>query len=318
MLKPKITIILPVYNGGNYLIASVNSVLEQSLTNFELLIIDDCSTDGSWEYLNNIIDPRIKLFKNETNKGLFYNLNYLITQSNTELIKLWAQDDIMLSDCLQTFFAFFEIHPEVGFAYSQRIMIDENGFDKENNKVDNTPEIISKELHSTIAYYTGSIAGNIANVCIHKKSLEKVGLFNESMKISADFDMWVRIAEFFPVGHINQKLIKLRDHSGQLSRNEKYYLNHVKEDLIVYRKLNFYSDSKTKKYGKVMMRNHKLLFYFTLMIKAFLKCQFLLSIKYFKSLFRFDNVFILFINFLKIKLFKIKPISFTINSNHEK
>jgi len=197
-------------------------------------------------------------------------------------------------------------------------MIDENGFEKENDKVDNTPEIISTELHSRIAYYTGSIAGNIANVCIHKKAFEKVGLFNESMKISADFDMWVRIAEFFPVGHINQKLIKLRDHSGQLSRNEKYYLNHVKEDLIVYRKLNFYSDSKTKKYGKVMMRNHKLLFYFTLMIKAFLKCQFLLSIKYFILLLRYDNLLILFINFLKIKLLKMKPILFAVNSNHEK
>lgn len=312
MNEISITIILPVYNGGDYLIESVNSVLQQSLVNFELLIIDDCSTDGSWEYLNEIKDSRIKLFKNETNKGLFFNLNYLIKQSNSELIKLWAQDDIMLLDCLKTFVSFFENNPEVGFAYSQRIMIDENGVEKENNNFDPTPEIISKELHSKIAYFTGSIAGNIANVCIHKKALEKVGLFNESMKISADFDMWVRIAEFFPVGHINQKLIKLRDHSGQLSRNEKYYLNHVKEDLIVYRKLNFYCDTKTKKYGKKMMRNHKLLFYFTLMLKAFLKFQILLSIKYFISLARFDNILILTYYFISLKIFKNKKLHFDV------
>ena len=312
MLIPKITIILPVYNGGNYLFESVNSVLTQSLTNFELLIIDDCSKDGSWEYLNSVKDSRIKLFKNESNKGLFYNLNYLVKQSNSQLIKLWAQDDIMLSDCLETFVSFYEFHPEVGFVYSQRIMIDENGIEKENNKIDNTPEIISRELHSKIAYYTGSIAGNIANVCISKKALLQVGGFNETMRISADFEMWVRIAEYFHVGHINKKLIKLRDHKGQLSRNEKYYVNHVKEDLIVYRKLDNYSSEEIKKYGKLLMRNYKLQFYYLLMLKYFLTLRFKSAFSIFSLLSGYDNIFILTYYFISLKILKNKKLHFDV------
>src|SRR5688572_16773922 len=88
-----ISVILPVYNGGEYLKQSVESVLTQSLNNFELLILDDCSTDGSWSYLQSLDDNRIELYRNEKNKGLFYNLNFLIKASNSPLVKLWAQDD---------------------------------------------------------------------------------------------------------------------------------------------------------------------------------------------------------------------------------
>src|SRR6476660_5448744 len=102
---PVISIILPVYNGGAYLVQSVESVLKQSLKNFELLILDDCSSDGSWEYINDIKASRISVYKNETNKGLFYNINFLIKKSKTPLIKLWAQDDVMYPYCLENFVA---------------------------------------------------------------------------------------------------------------------------------------------------------------------------------------------------------------------
>ena len=62
---PAISILLPVYNGGEYLVSSIESVLRQSLENFELLILDDCSTDNSWNYINCIKDSRITVYKNE-------------------------------------------------------------------------------------------------------------------------------------------------------------------------------------------------------------------------------------------------------------
>ena len=301
---PLISVILPVYNGMAYLSLSVESVLKQDLQNFELLIIDDVSNDGSYEYLQALQDNRIKLFRNETNKGLFYNLNFLIGQSSSGLIKLWAQDDIMYPHCLTGFVNFHQKHPKLGFSYSGRTIIDEKGKIKENTKEDKTPEIISMELHTKIAYYTGSIAGNIANVCISKKALDKVGLFKEHMKISADFDMWVRLAEHFETGFIKEELILLRDHSGQLSRNEKYYINHVKEDLEVYNYLNGYVSSTIKKEGKEIMRVQKLNFYYTLMIKSFLKFQFNTGLQYLKLLSNYDNIFQLSLSFIKYKIRK--------------
>lgn len=306
MAQPMISVVLPVYNGGGYLKQSLESVLNQNFSEFELLIIDDCSTDGSLAYLQSIQDPRVSLFKNEDNRGLFFNLNFLISQSQSPLIKLWAQDDIMYPQCLNSFVAFHKQYPGIGFSYSGRDMIDEAGVIKENNVVDNTPSIISTELHAKIAYYTGSIAGNIANVCINKKALDKVGLFNEGMKISADFDMWVRLAKEHETGFIREKLIQLREHDKQLSRNEKYYINHVKEDLQVYRFLDSYVMPQQKKQGLKLMRNHKLVFYYTLMIKSLFRRKFRLAYDYYYQLKEYDNFFLLSCTFFKNKIKRSK------------
>lgn len=294
--------VLPVYNGGQYLIASVESVLKQSCENFELIIADDCSTDNSLQYLNSINDERITIYSNEVNKGLFYTLNHLIEKSKSKLIKLWAQDDIMYPHCLESFVAFHQKHASIGFSYSGRDIIDESGVKKELNIVDNTPEIVSPGLHARIAFFTGSIAGNISNVCLNKEAIDKVGLFNEEMKISADFDMWVRLAKEHDTGFLREKLIQLRDHAGQLSQNESYYINHVKEDLIVYRNLLSYVSPVIQKEGKLLLRNYKLTFYYTLMIKALLKGKLKTARQFYKELSKADNLFKLSISFIRAKI----------------
>ena len=110
-----VSIILPVYNGIKYLDQSVDSVLKQDFLDFEFLIIDDCSTDGSWEYLLLLKDERIRLYKNEQNMGLFFNLNFLIKKANSPIIKLWSQDDVLYDNCLKEVVDFQRRHPEVGF-----------------------------------------------------------------------------------------------------------------------------------------------------------------------------------------------------------
>jgi len=303
---PLISVLLPVYNGGAYLQQSLQSVLNQQFTDFEILIIDDCSVDDSFNYLQSISDSRISLFRNEKNRGLFYNLNYLVGQSKSPLLKLWAQDDRMYPGCLGSFVAFYQLHPGVGFIYSGRDIIDENGHIKENKIVDNTPSIISTALHAKIAYFTGSIAGNIANVCINKKAMDKVGMFNEQMKISADFDMWVRLAKDHDTGFIPEKIIQLRDHDKQLSRDERYYTNHVKEDLVVYRYLDSYVTEEQRKKGHKVMRKSKLVYYYTLMVKALAKKDLNNFRAYFKMIAGYDNILLLTWCFIKVRLFKLK------------
>ncbi|MCW3079597.1 glycosyltransferase [Segetibacter sp.] len=303
-LSTPISVILPVYNGGEYLMLSVQSVLEQSVDDFEFLILDDCSTDGSWNYINSIGDPRVSVFKNDKNSGLFFNLNFLIKKSKSRLIKLWSQDDIMYKNCLETVIEFHQKYPEIGFSYSGRDIIDRKGEIIRRNDEDKTPEIISTDLHALIAFFTGSIAGNIANVCLNSTALDKIGLFKEDMKISADFDMWVRLAKYYSTGFIRDSLIQLRDHTGQLSRNESLLINHVREDLQIYRYLLSYVSDPIKKRGLSMLRKHKFVFYYTLMIKTLLKGKIAAFYAYYKQLSSFDNFFILTFYFIKGKLFK--------------
>lgn len=306
-----ISVILPVYNGIPYLKDSVESVLKQNFQDFEFIILDDCSTDGSYEYLKNLDDPRVKLLRNEKNKGLFPNLNMLINASDTALIKIWSQDDIMYPDCLETFVKFHAQH-EVGFSYCSRDKIDENGQLKPALPADHTPSLISTSLHTRIAYFTGSIAGNIANVCLNRKALHETGLFDERMKISGDFFMWVKLAEKFNTGFINKYLLQLRDHSGQLSRKESYYKFHIIEDMIVYRYLDGYAGEKEKKEGHANLLQYKMLFYFTVMMKAFAKADFDTAFGIRKALATYISVPRLALNFVKYKLLKQKRKPFVI------
>lgn len=302
-----VTIILPVYNGMKYLKQCVSSVLTQSFSQFQFLIIDDCSTDESWDYLQSLQDSRITLYRNSTNKGLFYNLNYLIKKNMSPLIKLWSQDDIMYPACIENIIQFHKDNPAVGYSYTGRDYIDENGNITPVNKIDNTPAIISQELHTTISFITGSLAGNIANVTISAFALDKAGLFNEQMKISGDFDMWVRIAKYFEVGFINKPLIQLRNHKGQLSNQEQYFIYHIKEDIEVYNYLFSYITKPEQKEGRRILRNQKLLFYYTLMLKTLLKGKLKLFITFFKTIASFDNIFIITWYFFLRKVLKLKP-----------
>lgn len=312
-----IAVILPVYNGAEYLRLSVESVLNQTLEAFEFYIVDDCSTDESWAYLATLQDKRIRLFRNEKNKGLFYNLNFLINHSTAPLIKLWSQDDIMYPQCLEKTVAFHQKHPHIGFSYSERDYIDGNGTLTSRNVTDRTPEIVPTVLHSRIAFYTGSIAGNIANVTLSRLAVEKVGLFREDMKISGDFDMWVRLARDHDTGFLKEPLIQLRDHKNQLSRQEKYYVFHLKEDLQVYNYLIGYVSQDELIKGRRLLRNYKLLFYYTLMVKALLKGRLKTFAEFYSSLARFDNIGLLTIGFLRQRVFQRSRYSSSFRDNAE-
>lgn len=313
--KPAVSVILPVYNGGAYLIESVQSVLEQTLCDFELLVVDDCSTDRSWEYLRRLEDPRVRIFRNGSNKGLFYNLNFLVQKTVAPLIKLWAQDDMMYPHCLQAFVGFHQQHPFIGFSYSGRDHMDEDGRVVATKTVDRTPHLVSPEMHARIAFFTGSIAGNIANVCICKEALQKAGPFNEQMQVSADFDMWVRLAKDHPVGFIPESLIKLRDHEQQLSRREKLYINNVKEDLQVYRYLQSYVGPEIRKEGTRLLRHYKMQYYYTLMLKALFRGQLSSALAFFRALAGFDNFLVLSACYLRAKLLPFRKPTFAAGGN---
>lgn len=302
----KVSIILPVYNGMKYLDVAVSSVLNQTFTDFEFLILDDCSTDGSWEYLRNIKDDRVTVLRNDTNRGLFYNLNFLVRKSGSELIKLWSQDDYMTPDAIEKIVAFYNKHPQLGFCYTSFKLINEEGAVIKEAKEDITPEVVDQATHAKIAFTWGSIAGNIANVAISRKAFDKVGLFNESMKICGDFEMWVRISEFFDIGLLKDPVIYIRNHSGQLSKNEDYYINHVSEDLLVYKKLFSFIPERLRKEGIHDMRRSKLLFYYTLMLHAFRKRKFREGCKYWKEIGTFDSPLLLTFYFIGIKLLRLK------------
>ncbi len=294
MKGPVISVILPVYNGIRYLNESVNSVLEQDFRDFEFLICDDRSMDGSYEYLCSLTDPRVRVFRNEQNMGLFYNLNFLAKQAKGPLIKLWSQDDVLEKNCFREIVAFHRKYPDISFSYTARHYIDENGKDwPADDLIDHTPEYIPKKLHDKIALFTGSIAGNIANVTIVKAKLFEVGLFDESMKIGGDFDMWVKLTEKYDIGKIILPLSRIRYHTGQLSRSPRHYIYHLKEDKKVYARLMERSDVRLQAFGKKCLRWRKNVLYFSFFMKAVRQKDWPVAKEFYRELREMDNIFLL-------------------------
>lgn len=98
---PQITIAMPVYNGEDYVHLAIQSVLDQTYSDFELLIVDNCSTDGTLEVVKTFLDPRIRLFVNSTNLGMVGNWNRSIELATGEYIKFLSHDDLLDTTCLE-------------------------------------------------------------------------------------------------------------------------------------------------------------------------------------------------------------------------
>lgn len=111
--SPKISVILPVYNGGNYLLPAVMSIIEQAFTDWELIIIDDGSSDDAVTHLYALNEPRLKIFSDGVNKGLANRLNQAVSLSSGSYIARMDADDFCFPDRFEKQVKFLDQHPEV-------------------------------------------------------------------------------------------------------------------------------------------------------------------------------------------------------------
>jgi glycosyltransferase involved in cell wall biosynthesis len=123
---PKISVIMPIYNAENYVKASIDSILTQTFTDFELILVNDCSTDRSGEVIRAIDDPRIRIIENEKNSGIIISRNKAIDIAQGKYLAIIDSDDIAFPDRLKDQFRFMEEHPECGICGSDYTVIDSN------------------------------------------------------------------------------------------------------------------------------------------------------------------------------------------------
>lgn len=230
---PAISVILPIHNGSAYLRESVESVLAQDTDDYELIVCDDASSDDTWTLLQQY-SAKCRLLRNEAKLGLFPTLNRLMSEARASWVHLWSHDDRMLPNCLSGTLAFANAHPDVGMIYSRTYFIDENGRrDPSPWKDDPTPEIVDSELAAKIMFYFSSIAGNIANVTLRKDVFDSLGGFREDMKLSGDYEFWARLSEAHPIGHQRDRLIELRVHDAQFSKQSQSGEKFIRENIEI-------------------------------------------------------------------------------------
>lgn len=207
-----ISIILPVYNSEKYLSESIQSMLDQTYTDFEFIIINDGSVDTSEEIILSFNDQRIRYYKNEVNKGLIFTLNKGIELSKREYIARMDADDIAYPSRLELQLQFLSNNLDYGVCGSLVRIINENGKQAE---ILNLP-ICDEEIK---AYLYFSPALNHPSVMI-RAWLLKNNLYSKDFKTAEDYELWIRLSSKTKFYNIPQVLIKYRIHSGNISKTD--------------------------------------------------------------------------------------------------
>jgi glycosyltransferase involved in cell wall biosynthesis len=206
--SPAVSIVIPTYNRAALISESITSVLRQSYSNFEVIVVDDGSTDATADVVNAFSDKRL-IFLRQENKGRSAARNRAITCARGRYIAFLDSDDIYLEDKLERQIAYMESHPDVGMTYTSALCIDASG-DLLPRKYEAT---VSGNIQEDIAFYI-PVTITLPTVMVRREVFDTVGGFDEAMCRFEDTDMWRRISKSYSIGAIQEYTCKLRTHGG--------------------------------------------------------------------------------------------------------
>lgn len=211
MKSPLVTILMPVYNGEKYLKEAIESILNQTFTDFTFLIIDDCSTDKSINIIKFYKDKRIKFLINEKNLGISKTLNVGIENANTKYIARMDQDDISLLNRIEEQVNFMEANSDIGICGTWMMAFNtKNQSSLKKRPIKNADIKVMLLFQSPIAHPTAMIRRNVFN----KNNLR----YDASYDGLEDYDMWERMSMVTKMENIPKALLLYRLHPDQLSR----------------------------------------------------------------------------------------------------
>jgi glycosyltransferase involved in cell wall biosynthesis len=199
-----VSIILPTYNRSELIKRSIDSVLTQKYGNFELIVIDDGSTDNTEEILKSFNDERIRILKNKENKGAAAARNMGISISIGTYIAFQDSDDEWLPQKLnRQVEVLSRLEPNGGIVYSDMLRINKGSIDYWSS-----PDIISNNMINlaTLDYQTFGIG--IGSALISRKCFETNGLFDEHLNRLIDLDLFIRLSKNYVFCHIKEPLVK--------------------------------------------------------------------------------------------------------------
>ncbi|CDH43066.1 glycosyltransferase [Candidatus Contendibacter odensensis] len=211
MSDPRISVLMSVHNGERFLREAVDSILNQTYTNFEFIIFDDCSTDSSLAILQSYTDPRIRIIKNDKNLGLTVSLNKGLSLAQGELIARMDADDISRPSRFEKQVVFLDQHPEVAVVGTWIECIDREGRIFKQIKSPTEPAIIRNELlrknfmwHPTVTFRKHA-------------AITTGGYQNKAGRFAQDYDLWLRLSDNHQIANLPEYLLLYRYHAEQIT-----------------------------------------------------------------------------------------------------
>ena len=210
MEEKKISIVLPVYNGAMYLAESIESVIAQTYANWELIIVDDCSSDNTLDIAMDYAskDARIKVLTNPLNLKLPSSLNVGFEHASGVYYTWTSDDNKYKPNALRVMAKCLESNPSAAMVYANYTRIDANGTEIEPIKSLDVKHIFTGNVIGACFLYTADVA-------------KKIGNYDADMFLAEDYDYWIRLYELGKVSHIEEDLYYYRIHGKSLSETKK-------------------------------------------------------------------------------------------------
>lgn len=229
------SVIIPLYNREQYIKQAIQSILKQTYTDFELLILDDGSSDKSCEVVSSFSDPRIQLHKNPTNKGISFTRNRLNQLTSGEYIAVLDSDDLAEEDRLEKQVDYLDRHPEVDLVSGRAKLINETGKP--------TGSIWGGKLSPEQVFAFLPLGNQIIHSTVMARSSFFLKFpFDESLKTAEDYDVWLRgnneckyevLGDILSSYRIHKESISIEQEEG-IKRNNSYVrLQYYKNSLHI-------------------------------------------------------------------------------------
>jgi glycosyltransferase involved in cell wall biosynthesis len=211
---PRVSVVMSVYNGERFLREAVESILNQTFTDFEFIIVDDASTDETPKILESFNDKRIKVVRNQEKKERSFSRNIAIGMAKGEFIAIMDADDISLPNRLSHEIDFMSSNKEIGVLGTRIEIIDEMGKKIEgiswHRGFPSEPEVINWYLLFETPIMHPS-------VMIRKSLLLETGGYSENDVLAEDYELWIRMAKITRLANLDEELVLYRWHSANTS-----------------------------------------------------------------------------------------------------
>lgn len=208
MDKPEVSVIIPTHNYADYIGEALESVFNQSFNNFEVIVVDDGSSDSTRKIIESYGD-QIRYFYQEQ-QGPAKARNKGIIESRGIYIAFLDADDIWYPTKLEKQMSLFKANPEIGMAITDNKLFDERGIYKAY--VGKKTYLFKGDLAANIFINSGVVT---PTVMVRREVFDKVGLFEEGLRIGEDDNMWIRIAVEYEVAIVDEALAGIRNHAAR-------------------------------------------------------------------------------------------------------
>jgi glycosyltransferase involved in cell wall biosynthesis len=208
---PFVSVIIPAYNYDEYIRQAVESVLAQSFADLEILVVDDGSIDNTRQVVEQIEDSRLR-YLYQDNQGLSSARNTGLRCTDSKYVAFLDADDLWLPSKLELQLGRIERSDRIGLVYGGYHVIDEAGVQIGTR----SPRIVDGDWlkHLVLGNF---VAGSATTSMLRRECFERVGLFDESLRACEDWDMWLRVAQYYEFGVVDAPMAAIRIHTANMT-----------------------------------------------------------------------------------------------------